>query len=139
MKNCVVLFACLLVLSLTGCGGPSPVAAGGTITYQGNPVANANVQFVPTGEAGGADRKIATGETDAAGKFGVGTVKPGDGAVPGDYAVTVTPKGPAAVAGNYELPSKPPFPAHYSDATVSSLKVTVKRGDANQFNLELKD
>jgi hypothetical protein len=137
MKSCAAIIVALLILSMAGCGGPSPVSAGGTIAYQEKPVANANVQFVPTGQ--GQERKIATGETDAEGKFTVGTVKPSDGAVPGDYTVTVTPKGPAATAGNYELPSKPPFPAHYSDATTSSLKVTVKRGDANQFKLELKD
>jgi hypothetical protein len=139
MKSCAALIVALSMLSMAGCGGPSPVSAGGTITYLEKPVASASVQFVPTGQGGGKDRQIATGETDAAGKFTVGTVKPGDGAVPGDYAVAVTPKGPATTAGNYELPSKPPFPAHYSDATTSSLKVTVKRGDANQFKLELKD
>jgi hypothetical protein len=138
MKNCLGLAIVLSALWATGCGGSSPVAAGGTITYQGKPVSNARVSFVPIGE-GGEDRAVATGETDAAGKFAVGTVKPGDGAVPGDYTVTVAPNGPPATANNYDLPPKPPFPVSYGDPVVSSLKVTVKSGDTNQFPLELKD
>jgi len=118
----------------TGCGGAGTVPAGGTVTYKGQPVAEANVMFTP--EGGG---EIATGQTDVQGKFRVGTVKPGDGAVPGEYRVSLTPKAAARAEGDYSASPPPPFPVQYTNATGSSLKATVKRGEKNDFPLELKD
>lgn len=130
-----------LAAAAVGCGGPAPVPAGGTVTYNGQPVANANIVFTPTGSSGEAGGRIATGQTDAQGKFTLSTEKPDDGAVPGDYTVTVAPKAAVGVEGDYSLPAaqaKPPFPAHYTDPTSSPLKQTVNSGN-NQFTLEIKD
>lgn len=118
----------------TGCGGAGTVPASGTVTYKGQPVADANVMFTP--EGGG---QIATGQTDAQGKFSLGVAKPGDGAVPGEYRVSLTPKEAERAEGDYSESPPPPFPIQYTNATGSSLKATVKRGEKNDFSLELKD
>jgi hypothetical protein len=124
----------LIAAVVTGCGGAGTVPAGGTITYKGQPVANAKVVFTP--EAGGV---IATGQTDAQGKFSLGVEKPGDGAAPGDYRVSLTPIEAPRAEGDYSASPPPPFPVEYTNSSGSSLKATVKAGDKNDFALELKD
>lgn len=129
MKNGTGLLLAFVVMLTNGCGA-SQVPAGGTLTYKGKPVADANVTFVPK-EAGAGESPAAA--TDASGKFTI------DGVKPGDYTIVVSPKAAAATENDYSLPPAPPFPAHYSDVAASTLKVTVKSGSDNQFPLELKD
>ena len=124
----------LIAAVVTGCGSTGTVPAGGTITYKGQPVANANVIFTPDG--GG---PIATGQTDAQGKFSLGVEKPGEGAVPGEYRVSLTPNEAPRAEGDYSASPPPPFPAQYTNATGSSLKATVKPGEKNDITLELVD
>ncbi|MEX2175352.1 MAG: carboxypeptidase-like regulatory domain-containing protein [Pirellulaceae bacterium] len=139
MKRASALFLGMAAVFLLGCGSASPVSAGGTVTYKGAPVANARIGFIPKTVDGAAKGEMASGETDAEGKFTVTTKSPGDGAVPGEYTVTVAPNAAEATENDYSLPPPPPYPGHYSDPGTSSLKVTVKRGDENQFPLEMKD
>jgi len=134
MKYCGAFVWSLIAAVFTGCGGAGTVPAGGTVTYKGQPVADANVMFTP--EGGG---EIATGRTDAQGKFSLGVAKPGDGAVPGEYRVSLTPKEAPRAEGDYSASAPPPFPVQYTNATGSTLKATVKRGEKNDFPLELKD
>lgn len=138
MKCCSLLAACAIVVTAIGCGGAGTLPAGGTITYKGQPVKDSNVLFTPTRDAGNKG-KVATGKTDDQGKFTLGTVRPGDGALPGDYTVAVTPNLPPPKEGDYSASPPPPFPEKYSTATSTDLKATVKAGDPNQFPLELKD
>jgi hypothetical protein len=121
------------IATLTGCGGGGLVPASGTVTYQSKPIADANVIFTPKGEG-----RAATGITDASGKFVLGTEKTGDGAMPGEYRVSVTPNLPPPAEGDYSAPPPPPFPAKYTTAGSSDLTATVKKGDPNQFTLEMK-
>lgn len=133
MKCCLTLLASVVLsLVVTGCG-PKSVPVTGTISYRNQPVADATVVFTPQGAG-----RQATGETDAQGRFTLGTDGPGDGAIPGDYAVSVTPKQPPPTEGDYSVGSDPPFPLRYSDPTGTDLKVTVK-DEKNDFPLELKD
>jgi len=128
MKYVAAVLLALSLLGFAGCG-TSPIPASGTVTYKGNPVAEANVGLVP--KTGGANQGgVAT--TDAAGKFSVSVL-------PGEYVVTVSPKSAPASPDDYSLPPAPPFPVRYSDPGVSDLTVVVKKGEANQFPLELKD
>lgn len=135
MKSfCAFVLSLIAAVFTIGCGGPGTVPAGGTITYKGQPVADANIMFTPVG--GG---EIATGQTDAQGKFSLGVVKPGDGAVPGEYRVSLTPKEAERAEGDYSASPPPPFPVQYTTDAGSPLKATVKRGEKNDFPLELKD
>ena len=72
-----------------GCGKPGPQVqyVEGVVVLDGEPVADATVVFVP--EA--ADGLVATGRTNAEGRFTLTSVrggKPNGGALVGDYAVT---------------------------------------------------
>lgn len=129
---------CLLIaLAAVGCGGPGATAAGGTVTYQGQPVVDATVLFTPDG--GGEGAAMATGKTDAQGKFTLTTKSPNDGAIPGNYKVSISPAQAVQPEGDYSTPPPPPFPAKYMDPLVTDLKATVASGGDNQFALELKD
>ena len=120
-------------LGLAGCS-TGTVPAGGTVTYKGQPVADASVIFTPA--AGG---EIAQGRTDVQGKFSLGTKAPHDGAAPGDYNVSVIPNLPTPAEGDYSEAPPPPFPQIYLDPLTSGLKAQVKGGNDNSFALELKD
>ncbi len=79
--------ACVLV-TLQGCGGetgPPLHAVTGTVNYKGQPVEGAAVAFHSENAT-----KLATGKTDAQGRFELATNEPGDGAVAGKHTVSVT-------------------------------------------------
>jgi hypothetical protein len=131
-----------VAFSLTGCGGaakdaPSTVAASGTITFNGKPVPKASVAF--TSDKG----KAVMGETDDQGHFTLTTNEPGDGAPVGEYKVTLVPipdEVPDMFAAPGEKkPSDSPFPAKYSDPTLTDLTATVTTDSSkNVFNFDLK-
>jgi hypothetical protein len=85
---------CLALFALGGCGRKAgdPVPVEGTVTQDGEPVADATVIFVS--EDGKGQR--ATGRTAANGTFKMTTRNTGDGVVPGPYKVTVSKQGGAA-------------------------------------------
>jgi len=145
----VRLLAGLLVTLLlcTGCDqGPTLYPATGTVTYEGKPVTNAAIVF------GSQEAQVATGGTDASGKFTLVTQgKPG---IPkGTYQVTVykaagttemsgTPSAEdmknAATSGG---PTKPKLeiPPKYAAFKTTDLSATVTEDAAkNVFNFELK-
>jgi len=84
MQRCAARAAILLTaLALAGCGsGLVPVE--GTVLLDGQPLADAQVLFLP--KSGG---RPAAGKTDAQGKFKLMTDRPDDGAQPGEYEVGV--------------------------------------------------
>ena len=71
------VFGCFVVL---GCGvsHPDTHEVTGEVTYNGQPVDGANVVFT-------LDGPLASGVTDAAGKFTLRTFEDGDGAVAGTH------------------------------------------------------
>jgi len=85
---------------LSGCGGGSEFATAkvrGKVTFKGQPVANASVDFAPQkaadsgkGAGGGQPGKSASGMTDKDGVFVLSTYAPGDGAVVGKHRVAVS-------------------------------------------------
>lgn len=144
---CFALLACLV-----GCPGedadrPDTVPVTGTVTYNGNAVANASVTFSPA-SAGG---DPAIGVTDSTGGFELKTQWGAAGAVPGSYVVTVTEGG--AGSGEEELleeeamPGDDPgdaaapgvLPTKYQSADTSDLKADVKAEGENNFPFELTD
>lgn len=101
--------------------------------FNGQPAAEAEVMFNPK------SGRLATGVTDASGRFTLSTAKPSDGAVPGDYVVTLCEyyppdKPPKMTSG--PLPSR--FPVKYGNPETSPLSVHVERGQKNDFQLDVK-
>lgn len=140
-----------LALMLTGCSGgsaenpdwPSRVPAAGTVTYQGQPMAEAVVSFMnPDAQVTG------TGTTDAEGHFTLTTYVADDGVVPGPQVVTVrcvqvtdnTPDDVDVSAGGVAEPQKVTWliPEKYSNATKSGLTATVTEGGENEFTFDLQ-
>lgn len=135
---------------LAGCansesgGRHPPVAkAGGTVLYQGQPVAGAEVTF-NNAEA----NSTGTAKTDAAGRFQLSTFGSSDGVVPGHQLVAIrrvdvidkTPPGVDVSAGGTAVPPEYRWivPQKYSNAATSGLTADVKAGAANDFNFDLK-
>ena len=125
-----------------GCGGdpgdaPETVAAKGTVTVDGQPMAGLSVAFIP------ASGKLATGETDDQGNFTLTTNEPGDGAVVGSYSVAINriQEATEAMPGmdGYKKPEPPPFARKYTDAQTSGLTATVDADPAkNDFKFDLQ-
>lgn len=141
------MFAILLLVSgFIGCGGskaPPTAKVSGTVTFKGEPLANAKVLFIS------ASGRPAQGESDAAGKFTLTTDKPGDGAVIGDHVIVVTKLGPPAGMSESEfqeklktagpgnaVQAKSVIPEKYTMSSTSPLKCSVP--PAGNPNVEVK-
>jgi len=143
----------LLLGFVVGCGGDgrlptSPVA--GSITFDGKPLANAEIWLVPKSEevknARVTIRPYAKTQPD--GTFTVTSYLVDDGAPLGEYALMVVPAGSRTNTEEEratDMPTEkkardrrpPSFPAKFRDPTTSGLFFTVKGGQ-NQLLLELK-
>ena len=133
----------LLVAGSGGCGGGPPTqSVSGKITFKGQPVASAQVAFIPA--TGQEDVKPAHGQTDPDGCYTLRTyVKPGQevsGAMVGTFQVTLT----EVIAQNRiveydELSGQPvSFPPLYSNATTTPLSATVSADGDNVFDFTLE-
>lgn len=143
-----------------GCSGdsdlPDTVAAGGTVTYKGEPVAGAQVVFRVEGG------RPATGITGPDGRFALSTFGDQDGAIPGDHVVTVVKTLKVGVSDGSTDPSQADtmeeaaaasdrqktagaqenqsiIPTRYSNPETSRLEFTVKDGVENDFDVTLVD
>ena len=121
------------LLACNGCGrGMETIPVAGIATLDGQPVADAGILFLPV--AGG---RPASATTDAAGRFELSTLDPGDGAIPGEHRVTVNLLRLTNVEQNEQgemivLPGGTRtewiVPERYSKAETSGLVVEVKSG-----------
>ncbi len=150
----VIIPFCLMMVSCSGgvedkwsASRPKPVKAGGVVTYQGAPLAGATIILASSNPK----QRPATSMTDSSGSFQLMTYQPGDGAVPGEYGVIIKklddggapitdgpsdsePAGkPAPLTAKHALPEK------YLDPTVSKLSATIKSGESNRLQFDLKD
>jgi hypothetical protein len=114
----------------------------GVVKYQGQPLENAQVVFIPDT----ASAPPASGATDKNGRYHLMTHVPGDGAIVGKYRVMVTARGPDKIlpegqsvsglpGGNTE-PGDPLIPQKYFLPDTSGLTADVKSG-RNPINFEL--
>ena len=142
-SNAWFLVLGLLTFSVGCDSGPKLIEAGGTVTYQSKPVAEADIVFIP--DAGG---PFVLGRSDAQGKFVLSTDgKPG--ALAGAYKIGINAmrqkrhvsekEAPtmtdAQIAANHESV----IPRKYNHQITSGLTATVSDDPkANQFNLDLK-
>ena len=157
--NALFVLALLGVCS-GGCGSgtePSPVLekltpVSGTVTQNGEPVAGANVMFLPDPESPGSVAETASGVTDSQGKYELLTALPGvpieqtKGAAPAKYVVVVSrlltsdgsPIPPGTTeADAMEKGAEESLPPKYSDMEQSVLKAEVVNGQSDyDFELE---
>lgn len=149
----VLLTGLSLVLTVAGCSSglelPDTVDVSGKVTYNGEPVTNAEVGFIPKQEVGTA--LSARGRTNDAGEYTLETYVNADnrltGATPGDYTVTVqktdVPADPAEMQkqflANPGMVPKALLPAKYSKPGETDLTATVTKDGENKINFELND
>ncbi len=135
--TCVVCVAVVLITG--GCGGGKEIPLGevsGTVTYQGKPVTDAIVHFLPENGA-----SAATAVVDSEGRYTLSTHETGDGAVVGKHKVWFSkqdpPGGPAPAASDESslLPEK--YRGEKNCAKIPELTKEVKAG-SNTIPLELK-
>jgi hypothetical protein len=123
------LGCCLVLASLTGCGGDRVVVTG-TVTLDGNPLPDALVTFRPeggTGELGG------SGRTGPDGKYTLTAARGGQGILPGEYKVVINR--PLRRDGSPPAPDEKPIesdaretlPPNYSDLGATTLTAKVAR------------
>ncbi|MDG1991857.1 MAG: carboxypeptidase-like regulatory domain-containing protein [Pirellulales bacterium] len=82
----ITLFLAALAFTFTGCGyrRPTQVKTAGTVTLDGEPVAQASLMFIP--DSG----RPASGNTNTNGAFELSSYGGNDGLPAGNYRVTVT-------------------------------------------------
>ena len=135
-----------LVLTLAGCGDGGPtgpeelptVPAGGIVTYQGNPVPNADVSFQHS-----EGKVTATAKTDADGKFVLKAYGEKEGAPAGSYKVTVSVSGAQEIEPGVLAPEPPggfksPIPAKYGSTATSGLTIEIPAGGSTDLKVDLK-
>lgn len=116
----------------------------GIVSLDGEPVASANISFIPAGNGG--SEETAGGYSDSQGVYRITSMNgtPEKGAVAGEYRVTVEKVATEAIFtdrpyGTYEpeVVTKHFLPGIYRDPEKTPLIVTVKKGK-NKIDLELK-
>ena len=121
--------------SLAGCGDshPATIDVTGQVLHNGQPVEGANVVFTPDGP-------LATGMTDAQGKFTLRTFSEGDGAIAGTHRVTITKNvpGPSTPENPYPTVTNM-LPPEYARPDSSGLTADVSSDKENVFRFELID
>jgi hypothetical protein len=135
-----------LVALLWGCGkpvDPSLVPVSGTVTVDGQPLANATVTFIPKDGTPGFG---GTGKTDGSGQYTLtGSRDNAAGIPPGEYRVAVSkrlmPAGSEVPADDNTPPMMSParesLPVGYSNPATTQLTATVKpRGGPIDFALK---
>jgi hypothetical protein len=146
MRNLLLLVTITAILILNGCGGGlKTVNVTGTVTFDGEPIAGATVNFVPQGEG-----HIAYAITDAEGRYRLQTSlgKPGAGTTPGIYDVFfVKMQGvdqgeyvPSAESVSHVGPVVRPrslIPEKYNSPKTSGLTRTVENKKENVFDFNL--
>ena len=133
----------VVLLFVVGCSQSStmPMATvTGTVTYNGEPIDNVSVTFLPESGA-----RSAAGLTDSSGKFTLSTLETSDGASPGvsKVVLTETPDGSPPMPGEPGFDTwKPPeqrFPMKYTEPENSGFTAEVKMGEANDFTFAMTD
>lgn len=136
--------AAIVLLATAGCGGsnlPKTAPVSGVVTFRGKPLPDAEVVFIPEGDA-----RSASGRTDANGRYELATFSIDDGAIPGKYRITIVARGPSRAAAPGEGSGMPGemspgdliTPEKYAAPETSGLTHEVVSG-RNEVNLTLEE
>jgi protocatechuate 3,4-dioxygenase beta subunit len=119
----------LLAAAHLGCQASERVSVSGHVTHvDGSPVAGSRVIFrSPT------TGKSASGMTDEAGYYELGTIEQRDGIPPGEYAVAVTEN-----RGDWDHPEPRTIHPKYQSTKTSGLSCEVEPGKDTTFDLTLE-
>jgi hypothetical protein len=123
-----LLMTLAVVAGCSSNSGPKLAPVSGTVRYKGQPIKDIAVVFHT--EQG----MLASGITDAEGKFQLSTINPGDGATIGEQKVTFVYKDPTENVN----PPPSPIPLHYRTAETSGTTVVVER-KSNDFTFDLTE
>lgn len=147
MHWCGTVVAALWLSGCSGESGPPLHQVTGTVFYNDQPVEGAVVAF-----RGDNAVQLATGTTDAEGRFTLTTRRQGDGAVAGRHTITVSKfivdtaadTGPISMEEAVENPQYTPeprneLPAKYADPARPLLEFTVSPSERNDFTIRLTD
>ncbi len=138
-----VLVGILFALAGCGSGGSEGVPVVGVVTYNGAPVAGADVAFSREGDAPSVG---AFGRTDDDGRFELSSPQIDGGIPPGNYSVKVskmsvetswTPEQDEGVRP--EQIETVGLPAKYAEYETSGLTAVVEDGQTNEFVFDLTD
>lgn len=142
---------------VVGCGDDTGLAkryaVSGTVTYNGEPVEQGQINFIPA-KGDDANARPANGTIEK-GQYSLTTATPNDGALPGEYKVAVTSKsvdsskvletiakqgggGRQQDTAKATAKAKNLVPAKYQLGDTSGLTATVKE-QSNTVNFDLKD
>jgi len=116
------------VLLTNGCGKATVAKVTGTVSRKdGTPVVGARVigRSDETGKSG-------NGQTNAEGRYEIGTLEVGDGIAPGNYNVIVLED-----RGDEINPRPATIAAKYSKPAMSGLKFSVQAGEKKTFDMTL--
>ncbi|MFH1922280.1 MAG: hypothetical protein ABIP48_20650 [Planctomycetota bacterium] len=132
--GCLVAASAIAVIGCSGSGLPDTVPITGLVTYNGEPVAEAQVSFIP------AQGRPASGGTGADGRFKLTTFQLDDGAVLGEHTVTIAKTAPTP--GQEDDPYAEQIsliPEKYGKLQDSPLKATVSADGPSEFKFDLTD
>ena len=135
------LLVCLCIFAV-GCGNPHELEVApvqGTITYEGKPVTQGFVVFVPQ------KGKRATSPIDSTGHFSLSTYAENDGAIVGSHKVGIVAfenmeqyyLAQYSDTGNYKMPPEI-IPKKFGDPFSSGLTFAVESGSSNQADFALQ-
>ncbi|MGL4941741.1 MAG: carboxypeptidase-like regulatory domain-containing protein [Thermoguttaceae bacterium] len=151
-KICCVVVFCTLLSAMQGCGESGPrtkgvVPAAGVLTLSGKPIEGATITFVPSGGEG----QPASAMSDSSGRFALGALTPGEGALPGKYQVAVSRKNdvtPLTIeernrlsdAGKaYKVVYEYIVPQKYERYNASGIEITIPTTGNKEIKLELSE
>ena len=136
-------FAVGLLAVLSGCGGGSGelVATSGTVTLDGQPLANATVIFKPQANTKG---NGGSGQTDSSGRYEAMTPQGKKGLYPGTYKVVISRR--LHKDGSVPRPDEPPIESQaretllprYSDPNRTELSLTLAADHQKPVDFRLK-
>lgn len=133
-----VFLTCLTIVA--GCSrdaGPKCFPVYGSVTYDGQPLAEAMIVFHPLdGETSHTPRPLAY--TDSDGNFDLTTIAPGDGAPAGNYAITVEWRELKQDGDELVRDGRNLLPDRYRDPKTSGFRCVVAEGENEVPTLELK-
>lgn len=136
-------FSASLLLIVAGCGGSKPydvVRVSGTVTLDGQPVADARVEFQPVATSVEGMGPDAVGTTDAQGRYTLTTTFDENGATVGENRVRISThrlkENPDNPDGKMIEVAPEKIPARYN--TRSELTFTVPPGGTDQADFALQ-